>query len=199
MRRETRRVVGIAAAAMLVAGVSLVLMDARAVTAVATTPAEAMAAPESADALVSRAVAEARADHKVVLIEFGASWCVWCRHFQDFVHAPAVRDIIADNYVLVNLTVQEREDKVALENPGGADAMAKWGGAKAGLPFYVFLDATGTKIADSNAMPGGQNIGFPATPVERDAFLGVLAKTAPRLDAARRATLRGYLTSVIAQ
>jgi hypothetical protein len=48
-------------------------------------------------------------------------------------------------------------------------------------------------------MPGGQNIGFPATPVERDAFLGVLAKTAPRLDAARRATLRGYLTSVIAQ
>jgi thiol:disulfide interchange protein len=181
----------------LAAGVLVVATDARlAARAVTSAPT---AAPESADALVSRAVVEARADRKVVLIEFGASWCVWCRHFQDFVHAPAVRDIITDNYVLVNLTVQEREDKVALENPGGAEAMATWGGANAGLPFYVFLDATGAKIADSNAMPGGQNIGFPATPVERDAFLGVLAKTAPRLDVSRRAALRGYLTSVIAQ
>jgi thiol:disulfide interchange protein len=197
MTRPVRRAGWIAAAAVLAAGVSIVASDARpAAHAMASSLATA---PESADALVSRAVAEARAEHKVVLIEFGASWCVWCRHFQDFVHAPGVRDIIADNYVLVTLTVREREDKVALENPGGAEAMTTWGGAKAGLPFYVFLGATGAKIADSNAMPDGQNIGFPATPVERDAFLGVLAKTAPRLDASRRAALRGYLTGVIAQ
>jgi thiol:disulfide interchange protein len=189
MTRAARRVAWIVAAAVVAGGIS-----ARAVTS-----SPAATAPEPADALVVRAVDEARAHHKVVLIEFGASWCVWCRHFQDFVHAPGVRDIIADNYVLVNLTVHEREDKVALENPGGAEAMTTWGGANAGLPFYVFLDATGAKIADSNAMPNGQNIGFPASPIERDAFLGVLAKTAPRLDASRRAALRGYLTSVIAQ
>jgi thiol:disulfide interchange protein len=199
MMRSARRAIWIGATAVAAAGASVVVMAARPAVGGAISPAAATAMPESADVLVSRAVAEARAGHKVVLIEFGASWCVWCRHFQEFVHAPAVRDIVADNYVLVNLTVREREDKVALENPGGAEAMATWGGANAGLPFYVFLDAAGAKIADSNAMPDGQNIGFPATPIERDAFLGVLAKTAPRLDASRRATLRGYLTSVMVQ
>jgi thiol:disulfide interchange protein len=85
MRRAARRAAWIAAAVALAAGVLVVAADARLAARAETA---STAAPESADALVSRAVAEARADRKVVLIEFGASWCVWCRHFQDFVHAP---------------------------------------------------------------------------------------------------------------
>jgi len=150
-----------------------------------------------ADALMSSALKTAQAERKVVLIEFGASWCVWCRSFEAFVHAPEVKQIIADNYVLVNLTVQERDDKKALENAGAQDAMNNWGGAKSGLPFYVFLDATGKKIADSNAMPGGTNIGFPATPQELQAFVGLIDKTAPRMGKAERTTVVNYLNKVI--
>jgi thiol-disulfide isomerase/thioredoxin len=153
--------------------------------------------PVPATAVVSAALKTATADRKVVLIEFGASWCTWCRQFEAFVRAPEVSSIVAANYVVVNLVVQEREDKKALENPGGQDVMEKWGGAKSGLPFYVFLDAAGRKIADSNAMPDGGNVGFPGTAKEVEIFLGLLDKTAPRLGTRDRTKIASYLETTI--
>jgi thiol:disulfide interchange protein len=151
------------------------------------------AAPPTADSLVQTAVKKAQAEKKTVLIEFGASWCVWCRNFENFVKASDTGPIVAANFVVVNLTVKEDEGKKALENPGGEQLMTTWGGAKAGLPFYVFLDAKGQKIADSNAMPGGKNIGFPAVPEEIAAFMTVIDKTAPRLSPAERGVLEASL------
>jgi thioredoxin-related protein len=159
----------------------------------------AEAPPPTADAVVSSAVKSAMSGNKMVLIEFGASWCTWCRSFDAFVHAPEVRQIISDNYVIANLTVQEREDKKALENAGAQDRMDQWGGAKSGLPYYVFLNGAGRKIADSNAMPDGSNIGFPGTPQELQAFMSLLDKTAPRMSPPGRAAILAYLNKVLKQ
>lgn len=159
--------------------------------------ARPLAAPPNADAVVAGAVARAKAEHKVVLIEFGASWCTWCRSFEALVASPDAGPVIARNYVVTNVVVRERDDKKALENAGGDVLMRRWGGETAGLPFYVFLDASGRKIGDSNAMPGGGNIGFPAVPAEIAAFLGVIDKTAPSLTPADRGTLEAYLTRVM--
>jgi thiol:disulfide interchange protein len=153
--------------------------------------------PAPASAVVSAALKSATADRKVVLIEFGASWCTWCRRFEAFVHAPEVASIVAANYIVVNLVVQERDDKKALENPGGQDLMDMWGGAKSGLPFYVFLDASGKKIANSNAMPDGGNIGFPGTAKEVGAFLALVDKSAPRVSKGDRAKIASYLEATI--
>ena len=108
-----------------------------------------------------------------------------------------MRRIVDDNYVILNLTVRERGDKVPLEHPGGATLMNGWGGEKAGLPFYVFLDARGEKIGDSNAMPDGTHIGFPATAEEVEAFTRVLERTAPRLTARDRDALVTYLRKAV--
>jgi thiol:disulfide interchange protein len=159
--------------------------------------ARPVAAPPSADAVVAGAVARAKAEHKAVLIEFGASWCTWCRSFEAFVTSPDAGLVIARNYVVTNLVVEERDDKRALENPGGDALKTQWGGEQAGLPFYVFLDDAGRKIGDSNGMPGGGNIGFPAVPAEIAAFLGVIDKTAPSLTKADRGILEAYLTRVM--
>ena len=153
----------------------------------------ALSTPPPAATVVANALQTAAAGNKIVLIEFGASWCSWCRRFDTFVHSPDVSSIVAANYVVVNLVVQERDDKKALEHPGGQDVMDKWGGANAGLPFYVFLDAKGQKIADSKVMPDGSNLGFPGTRKEAELFLGLLDKTAPRLAAPDRATIVSYL------
>ena len=157
----------------------------------------AASGPPPAQSVITAAVANARAEHKVVLIEFGASWCVWCKSFNAFVHAPETEHVVGNNYVVVNLTVQERGDKTPLENPGGADAMKGWGGEKSGLPFYVFLDADGKKIADSNAMPDGTNVGFPGNTGELQIFLHLLDATAPRLTAPDRETIVRYLNTVV--
>jgi thioredoxin-related protein len=147
-----------------------------------------------AETVVNDAVSRARAEGKVVLIEFGASWCKWCTNFQNFVHSAEVGAIIADNYVVATLVVREDDPEMKKrEHPGGAELMERWGGAESGLPFYVFLDVNGAKIADSNAMPGGKNIGFPFTREEVDRFMGLLDTTAPRLDADRRARVLTYL------
>ncbi len=153
--------------------------------------------PARADVLVSAALKTAAAEHKVVLIEFGASWCTWCKSFDAFVHAPEVASIIASNYLVLNLTVHERDDRKALENPGGEDAMNTWGGEKSGLPFYVFLDQAGKKIADSNAMPDGTNVGFPGNAKELQVFLSLLDKTAPHVNKGERAKIVDYLNRTV--
>jgi hypothetical protein len=96
--------------------------------------------------------------------------------------------------VLVNVVVQESREKKPLENPGGDKIMADLGGAKSGLPFFAFVDKNGRKIADSNAMPNGSNIGYPAAPEEIKAFAVLLQKTAPRMTSKERDQVTDYLT-----
>jgi len=95
--------------------------------------------------------------------------------------------------VVLSLDVMETGEKKALENPGGTKLMVDLGGAKSGLPFIAFLDKNGKKIADSNVLPGNSNIGYPAAPAEIAAFGKLLAQAAPRMSAAERATITGYL------
>jgi len=97
-----------------------------------------------------------------------------------------------DSFVLVKLVTQESMENKDLENPGADKLLAEWGGAKAGHPFMVFLDGNGKKIADSNRLPGGKNIGCPATPEETAAFSEILKETAPRITEAQRSRLAEY-------
>jgi thioredoxin-related protein len=167
-------------------------------TAVLTLASDVRAqTPPSAVDVVATAAGRAKAERKSVLIEFGASWCTWCRNFEAFVTSPDAGQVLARHFVVVNLTVHERDGKQALEHPGGAAMMDTWGGAKSGLPFYVFLDANGDKVADSNAMPDGGNIGFPAVPEEIRAFVALMGRAAPSLTATERTALEDYLVRVM--
>ena len=156
--------------------------------------ADGRVAPAPADVVVANALREAELDDKAVLIEFGASWCKWCTNFRQFIESDDAGRVMRDNYVVVTLTVREEpaENKV-LENPGGEEMMNHWGGATAGLPFYVFLDSVGNKIGDSNAMPDGTNIGYPVSEAEIERFMDLIDRTAPRVGEAERETLLRYL------
>lgn len=149
--------------------------------------------PPASQALVDAAVRKAAIEHNTVLVVFGASWCVWCHHFDALLADPVVGPILAAHYVVVKLVTQEKPGNKALENPGSEAMMTAMGGKASGLPFLVALDATGKQIADSDLMPHGGNIGFPVKPAEIAAFDRFLAQTAPQISPAERAKVRAYL------
>jgi uncharacterized protein YyaL (SSP411 family) len=130
-----------------------------------------------------------------ILVEFGASWCGWCRRFDAFVQSADAGAVMRKHFVVVKFTVQESPDKRALNTPGAQTLMNEWGGAESGLPFYVFLDPKGGKLADSNAMPTGANVGYPATPLEIQSFSRLLEKAAPRMTADERERITQYLVT----
>jgi thioredoxin-related protein len=156
-------------------------------------PAVSAMAPPSAESLVDAAVKNAKSQDKIVLVHFGASWCVWCRHLDDMLQGPELGKLFADHFVIVHLTVQESDDKKQLENPGAEQLLAREGAGKSGVPVFMFFDQTGKKIADSLALPNRANIGYPASPEEIEAFGGILEKTTPRMTAAQRVSIIDYL------
>lgn len=150
--------------------------------------------PPAAKTIVADAQQKAKKQRKPVFVMFHASWCGWCKRLEAVMDRPEFKKMFEANYQIVTLDVMEGDDKkVKLENPGGIDFMKEWGGEKSGLPFYVFLDDKGKKLADSNVMPKGQNIGYPGAPEEIEAFIELLKKTSSRWKTADLTKLKTYL------
>ena len=138
--------------------------------------------PEPADKILKTDIAEAKSANKNVFVIFHASWCGWCKRLEKAITSDELKNIFNNNFVITHIDVQERGEKIEqLENPGGRDIMANFGGEKSGLPFYVFLDTRGNKITDSNVIPKNSNIGYPAAPEEIEAFVGIVKKSAKHL------------------
>ena len=146
--------------------------------------------------LMDVAVTKAAADHKTVLVKFGASWCGWCHKFDKFLDdTTGVGQIMRANFVIVGLTVLESAQYKALENPGGVDVAKAMGGdlSKIGIPWFFMLDGTGKKLGDSNMMPDGSNIGMPDFPIEVTGFIELMKKTAPKMTEDERSRIKVYL------
>lgn len=146
----------------------------------------------SVEAIVAAARRSAAVGDRTVFVKFRASWCEWCARLDAALHSFELAQLIEDHYVVVDVTVQESEDRLALETPGGQRFMDAMGGAAAGLPFYAFLDAAGEKIADSNVL-NGNNIGYPVTAEEIRAFGDLMAQTAPKMTAEDQDRVVDYL------
>lgn len=156
-------------------------------------------APQPADQVLAAAETTAAGQHKDVWVIFGASWCGWCHKLDNFINEPDVRPIVDQHFVIVHLTVDEHGDKTGLDSPGGDKLRKRLGGSDAsGLPFFAFLDSTGTVLINSNRpVPGkpGENIGFPSAPEEVDWFIAMLHRAAPQLSADETRTIEAKLRS----
>jgi thioredoxin-related protein len=150
---------------------------------------------DSADNILNSSLNHAEKLNKPVMVIFHASWCQWCRHLEDALNSPELEKIINDHFVLAYIDVLEQKEKKAeLENPGGEKMMNELGGKNSGLPFYVFLDSKGNKIADSNVMPKNQNIGYPASKSEITAFTNLLVRSSGKLSNKQLTAVKDFLT-----
>lgn len=138
----------------------------------------------SADSLLTAASKQAKASGKKIFVIFHASWCGWCKKMDVSMNDPVCKKFFDDNFVIVHLTVEESQANKHLENPGADLVKKKFLGEKAGLPFWLILDADQKLAADSYIRkPGtaadqpGDNIGCPASENEVNEFVKILKRT----------------------
>lgn len=100
-------------------------------------------------------------------------------------NTPECKPLFDANWVTDHLVVMEHKpDLKKTENPGGKELMDQYGGASAGIPYWLIFSPEGKLLADSR-MPSkdkkGQdvlvNTGCPATVEEVAYFSTVLQKT----------------------
>jgi thiol:disulfide interchange protein len=94
-------------------------------------------------ALIAKALEQAKAAHKNVLLDFGANWCPWCHKLHHtFTTDPAVAQKIFQDYVVVMIDVNMRHgikrNREVNENYGNP--------IHEGLPVLVVLDTGGLQL-----------------------------------------------------
>jgi thioredoxin-related protein len=139
-----------------------------------------ISAQESTTNLLKKAQAKAKKEDKAVFIKFEASWCGWCKKMNKDMKADGTKHFFDTNYVIVPVVVKESKGKEHLENSGSTELLKKYKGDKAGLPFWVILDADLNVITDAyNAK--GENLGGPASKDEVDVLIEKLKQSAKKV------------------
>lgn len=137
--------------------------------------------PASADEIMNKAIEMAQQENKDIFLMFHASWCGWCKKMDKAMKDDSCKDYFDSNFVNIHMVVKESANNKHLENPGATELLAKHGGDKSGIPFWLIFDKNGELIADSFMVADGKkgNIGCPARENEIAAFIGKLKLAAP--------------------
>lgn len=153
-------------------------------------------AAETTEAILKAASAKATAENKNILVMFHASWCGWCHKLDDFLTKTDEGKVVAEQFVLVHITVLENEEHKADENAGGAELLKKLGGEGSGIPYFAVMNAKQEVLITSNPKEEGPgNIGYPAAKEEIAHFMKMLRVGAPRLTRTQRTAVEKALTA----
>ncbi|MEO7724448.1 MAG: thioredoxin family protein [Chthoniobacterales bacterium] len=103
----------------------------------------------------ARAQAQAKAEHKLLLLDFtGSDWCGWCKVMEKEIFSqPAFDDYARKNLVLVRLDFP-RAKPVSAEVRTQNQKLAQKFGIR-GFPTIVVLDGGGKALAQLGYVPGG--------------------------------------------
>ena len=124
---------------------------------------------ETADARaeVKEDLEKAKAEHKRVIVVFGANWCFDCHVLDDAFHRPELASIIAANYEVVHVDIGKGEKNQDLMNKYEVPM-------KRGIPGVAVLDPNG-KLVYSQKNGEFEN----ARAMSQDDFLAFLNKWKP--------------------
>jgi len=119
-----------------------------------------------AEAQIAAAVRRAAAEHKRVLLDFGANWCIWCRRLHaTFESDPSVSAALGKGFVVVMIDVNTRN---GVKRNAGVNE--RYGNPiHHGIPVLVVLDSDGKQLTtkDSGELEEGEG----HSPAKITAFL----------------------------
>lgn len=181
--------------------VALVLIAASPLTLRAAAPN----AGPSATEILQHAESQARAQHKNIMLDFGASWCINCKLYDRMLNDPSIGGILNRHFIFITMNTGERpNDSRHANTPGGIAFENSIGGKGAGWPFLVILSADGKPLVDSNrpdprSDSGKSNIGYPVAPEEVDWFVTMLRRSTPSFSEHDLDTVHAWLTAQAAR
>jgi len=128
---------------------------------------------ESADA--SKQIAEslivAKREHKLVLLQFGANWCIWCHIlYHLFETDRAVHEQLQSDYILLLVDVNNGHNQATVEKYGEPTQF--------GLPALVLIESSGRQLATQSGADFAGNDGY--NPEKVLAFLNKWSKKVPQ-------------------
>ena len=104
--------------------------------------------------LVGEALGRAPADHKRVILVFGANWCIWCRRLHaTFENDPRVSAALAKDFIVVRIDVNKRHGEAR-----NAALNERFGNPiEHGIPVLVVLASNGKQLTtkDSGELEDG--------------------------------------------
>jgi thioredoxin-related protein len=140
----------------------------------------------AAKEVLAAALAQASSEGKRVFLHFGAPGCGWCHKLDDFLARPEVAAIIAKDFIDLKVDT----DRMS----GGQELLEQYCKKPGGIPWFVFLDAEGKAVVDSDSTQG--NVGYPVEPHEIAHFIAMLKQSVRRADAAEIAKLQQTLETI---
>jgi thioredoxin-related protein len=95
-----------------------------------------------------KALAAAKSDNKIVMVDVYTDWCGWCKKLDRDVYANAdVKAKLAKDFVPLKINPEKSKKNLELARSFGTR----------GYPHIVFLDATGKKVSEiSGYIPAEQ-------------------------------------------
>ena len=104
---------------------------------------------------VAKAQAQAKAEKKLVLLDFtGSDWCGWCiRLNKEVFTKPEFAEYAKKNLVLVEVDFPRRKKLSPDQNKANKELAAKY--KIEGYPTLIILDGTGSKVGELGYQAGG--------------------------------------------
>jgi protein disulfide-isomerase len=120
---------------------------------------------------ISTALAQSRSDHKLVLLDFGADWCVDCWILERLYQQPEVAPYLAQHFRVVRIDVGQFDRNLPTVNKYGRPI-------EGGVPAVVVLSPTGGVLASTRA--GSREAARRLTPADLRRMLESWVARAPR-------------------
>ena len=142
-------------------------------------------APEPLDArqLLKKALTEAAASNRRVIVQETATWCGPCHMLARYLERN--RAIWEKDYLWIRIDQRWRGSEEVMNGIEN--------GYRRGIPWFAILDGNADVLATSDGPDG--NIGFPSKPASIDHFMKMIESTSQRMSAQERKELRRQLES----